>query len=133
MLIYQKHIRREDLRANKMFAYIFGDNLMRQGRGGQAAEMRGEPNAFGIATKKRPDMQPSAFFTDEEFELLLPKILDDIEKVKDLLTSRAYTALVMPIDGIGTGYAQMQTRAPKLFNYMSFEINNLKLYACNMV
>jgi redox-sensitive bicupin YhaK (pirin superfamily) len=29
--------------------FVFGDNLRRTGFGGQAAEMRGEPNAVGIA------------------------------------------------------------------------------------
>jgi hypothetical protein len=54
MIIYQKYIKREDLRANPTVLYVFGDNEARTGLGGQAKEMRGEPNAVGIATKASP-------------------------------------------------------------------------------
>ena len=58
MIIYQKFIYRSDLKANPSVLYLFGDNLQRVGLGGQAKEMRGEPNAVGIATKKAPDNKP---------------------------------------------------------------------------
>ena len=53
-VIYQKRICRDDLRRNPNAVYIFGDNEARTGLGGQAREMRGEPNAMGIATKRSP-------------------------------------------------------------------------------
>jgi len=48
-ILYQDQIKRDDLRAHPDRIYLFGDNVARQGRGGQAKEMRGEPNALGIA------------------------------------------------------------------------------------
>lgn len=48
-------------------ASLFGDNLERRGFGGQAASMRGEPNAIGIPTKKSPTYKDEAFFSDDEF------------------------------------------------------------------
>lgn len=43
-----KYIKRQDLKSNPNTQYLFGDNLKRSGFGGQAKEMRGEPNAIGI-------------------------------------------------------------------------------------
>jgi hypothetical protein len=50
-IIYQKFIRRQDLRNNRDKFYVFGDNMQRIGYGGQARDMRGEPNAIGAVTK----------------------------------------------------------------------------------
>jgi hypothetical protein len=44
--------------------YVFGDNGRRIGFGGQAKEMRGQPNAIGVATKWEPSNRPNAFFSD---------------------------------------------------------------------
>jgi hypothetical protein len=52
-------IYRRDLRANPESLYLFGDNTKRVGIGGQAREMRGEPNAVGIATKNAPGSYPA--------------------------------------------------------------------------
>ena len=49
-----RFITREYVRANPDKIFLFGDNLEQRGLGGQAAAMRGEPNAVGIPTKKRP-------------------------------------------------------------------------------
>jgi hypothetical protein len=43
---------------------VFGDNGRRIGFGGQAKEMRGEPNAIGVATNWEPSNRPNAFFSD---------------------------------------------------------------------
>lgn len=51
IVLHQKFIFREDLQANPDVYYLFGDNVERRGLGGQAKEMRGEPNAIGVATK----------------------------------------------------------------------------------
>ena len=63
----QKFITRADLQANPKRLYLFGDNVMRAGLGGQAKEMRGEPNAVGVATKKAPHRGHLAYFTDAEY------------------------------------------------------------------
>ena len=65
-LVHQKLILNADLRANPDVLYLFGDNVLRVGFGGQAKEIRGEPNAVGVRTKHRPNMHPDAFFRAEE-------------------------------------------------------------------
>jgi hypothetical protein len=43
--------------------FVFGDNLLGFGKGGQAI-IRGEPNAFGVPTKRKPAMSPGSFFEE---------------------------------------------------------------------
>ena len=57
-----RNISRAYVRANRDKLFLFGDNLERRGFGGQAAAMRGEPNAVGIPTKKKPSYAGDAFF-----------------------------------------------------------------------
>lgn len=47
-------ITREEVRARSGEFFVFGDNIVRKGFGGQAAEMRGEPNSLGVATLYAP-------------------------------------------------------------------------------
>jgi hypothetical protein len=62
------HITRQRVRENLDTIFIFGDNLQEKGFGGQAREMRGEPNAIGIPTKNAPDLRESSFFSDQDFD-----------------------------------------------------------------
>ena len=68
MIIYQDWITRQDLLDNPDRIYLFGDNVQRQGFGGQAKEMRGEPNAIGIITKKKPEHTPDAYFMQWDWD-----------------------------------------------------------------
>ncbi|MCW2078048.1 UNVERIFIED_ORG: 5-methylthioribose kinase [Bradyrhizobium japonicum] len=113
-LIYQQWITREDLRANPDKVYVFGDNIERRGYGGQAKEMRGEPNAIGVATKHAPSMAPNAFFDDTiECQVI---VLRDLKKVQDALD--AGKVVVVPADGIGTGLSRLNTTAPNLDRFI---------------
>lgn len=111
---YQKWITRQDLRANRHQFYVFGDNAMRVGFGGQAREMRGEPNAIGIATKWAPSPDNIHFFKDDE--ACRSVVIDDLYRVESHLM-RGDTVIV-PEDGIGTGLAQLPRRAPKLDQFI---------------
>lgn len=119
-IIYQKVISREDCRANPNCVYLFGDNLERRGLGGQAASMRGEPNAIGIPTKHSPSMDADAFFTDAEF-VLNCKVIDyafaSIPKDK---------IVVVPLAGLGTGLAKMEAYAPRTFEYLQSKLKDLE-------
>ena len=67
LVIRQKFIQRIDIQCNRHCLYLFGDNLDRQGMGGQAKEMRGEPNSFGIATKRSISHNyPDDYFFDAQ-------------------------------------------------------------------
>lgn len=116
---YQRHITRKNLRENPDKVYLFGDNLAKRGMGGQAKEMRGEPNAIGIPTKKYPTMNDKAFFTDDELEsnkAYIMKALGTIPKNK---------TVVIPSTGLGTGLAQLDKRAPKTYAFLLEYLNKL--------
>lgn len=112
-LMFQKMIHRADLQANPDRLYVFGDNLQRWGKGGQAEEMRGEPNAIGIVTKKAPRRDDDAYMTDAEFEANLAAMKADFEKVWAAL--RAGTEVVFPTARLGSDRAELETRAPRTY------------------
>ncbi len=116
MIIYQSRIYRADLRANPDVLYVFGDNAIRKGLGGQAGEMRGEPNSRGVATKWYPSTDPFAFFQDFQYDKAIKIIDEDMFDI--LLALRFHRTVVYPLDGIGTGLSELPTRAPKIFEYI---------------
>jgi hypothetical protein len=119
---FQKHIIREHLRANPRWRYVFGDNVKRVGLGGQAKEMRGEPNAIGVVTKWGPSLMTTNFFGDYlECQKLLLADLDKVER--ELRNNRT---VVWPLDGIGTGLAQLEQRAPMLFNLIDWWLDTMQ-------
>jgi len=94
MIVYMKRITRQIVKNNRDKIFLFGDNLQRKGYGGQAKAMRGEPNAVGIPTKKKPFWQIKPDF---DFE---------------------YDTIVIPSDGIGTGLAELPQRAPETYKHL---------------
>ncbi len=102
----------EMARCNPDKVFVFGDNLVQRGRGGQAI-IRFEPNAFGIPTKRSPRMDDDAFFADREDER--QALIVALRKLYKLGETRT---LVLPKVGLGTGMAQMEKRSPVLFAMM---------------
>lgn len=109
-IIRQHRVYRTDLRANPTVLYIFGDNQMRVGLGGQAAEMRGEPNAVGVCTKKTPGRNALDFWTDHDYDANMRQFNHDMVTIIRHL--RKGGLVVFPNDGIGTGLSELPTRAP---------------------
>lgn len=112
MLEYRKWITRDMLRSEPDRLFVFEDNMARIGLGGQAAEMRGEPNAIGIPTKWRPGSRTQDFFTDED----LPKVANTIADAFVQLSGADY--VVYPMDGVGTGLARL-TYAPSIYQLIA--------------
>lgn len=117
-------ITRAEVKANPTTLYIFGDNNTRGGLGGQAKEMRGEPNAVGVSTKKYPGVDPAHYMTDTELEENMKVISADIDKVLAEWNTGKYTALHIP--QIGVGKAELPTRAPKTWAYLQVELKRLE-------
>ena len=115
-LFYQKRIRRIHLRANPQVLFVFGDNVDRIGDRGQAAEMRGEPNAVGVATKWFPATSHDAYFYDRQEDLILRIWAQDLDPVHAALCQNRI--VVWPQDGIGTGLSQLPQRAPELWTIL---------------
>lgn len=115
-VVLSNFISRADLRANRDALFVFGDNVKERGFGGQAKEMRGEPNAVGIPTKWKPAMDEAAFFSDSD----LPAIRGLIdERFEELMRHRASGGkIVWPALGVGTGLADLPNRAPRVWDYI---------------
>lgn len=98
------------LHSDKVF--VFGDNTVKQGKGGQAI-IRDEPNAFGIPTKKFPHRLDSAYFSD------LPEEWETVEKhLRKLWVIAQTKSIVFPVGGIGTGLAMMEHFSPLIYRDM---------------
>lgn len=115
-------IARECVRANRDKLFLFGDNLERKGYGGQAAAMRGEPNAIGIPTKKSPSYSAEAFFTDREFEQNKNAIDAAFAEITRFV-SDSICVVVISSDGLGTGRAQLDRRAPRTLAYLQEKLD----------
>lgn len=120
---FQKWITRQDLRNNPEVYYVFGDNVMRKGLGGQAREMRGEPNAIGVVTKWNPTMNEDAFFIDRDYKKYGPMLSADVAHVKTLYNKGK--TIVFPSDGLGTGLSMLPTKAPHCYWILYSIVQNL--------
>lgn len=95
---------------NKIF--VFGDNNLRSGKGGQAI-IRDLPNAIGLRTKRGPSNKPVAFYSDDEFDKNISNIREDILDIKkNILFGKN---IVFSKNGYGTGLAQLEKVAPKTY------------------
>ena len=106
------------LKKNPNKYYLFGDNLIGKGKAGQAI-IRDMPNAIGIPTKKLPSMKTGSFFTDAELaenKIAIDKAFEKIPKG---------ATVVIPEAGLGTGFAELDKRAPKTFEYLNEKIKIL--------
>ena len=107
------------VRKNPDKVFLFGDNLKGYGKGGQAI-IRNESNAIGIPTKKAPSMDKTAFFSDVEYTSNKKFIDEAFAKIP-----RGKT-IVVPKDNLGTGRAQLKTKAPKTWLYLQEKLKELK-------
>lgn len=120
----QAWIMRKDLTNNPDVYFLFGDNTVRKGLGGQAKEMRGEPNAIGIATKLTPTSGSNAFFSDKELEHNCRIIAKDFRRAFKL-RSEGYL-IVIPADGLGTGLSELPQRAPETNDFLEWMLDLLR-------
>jgi len=113
---YAKYITRAMVKAEPNTLFVFGDNIARIGKGGQAKELRGEPNAVGIPTKFYPAKDESSYFSDG--------CLEEVQRPIALALTRLFMHaarggdVVWPADGIGTGLAELPQRAPLIWDYI---------------
>lgn len=111
-----KFITRSMLRDRPGTLFVFGDNLMRKGYGGQAKEMRGMPNAVGIPTKRMPGTRENDYFTDDDFAIAKGPISRAFEALRNHLAAGG--DIVWPEDGVGTGLAELSKRAPAIWHFI---------------
>jgi len=100
-LIFQDLITENDLIDHPDRLYLFDDNEIRRGRGGQAGVCRGHPNVVSVATKRSPDCTLHAYWNDVEFDCFIASIAHDLTPAM-LHILKGGTA-VCPTRGLGTG------------------------------
>jgi hypothetical protein len=123
-VIKQDTIKRSDLQRAPNTLFVFGDNMVRQGFGGQAKEMRGEPNAVGIPTKWIPATNARAYFCNGDFSRV--KVSIDFELTKLERAIENGWNVVIPSSGIGTGLADLKNKAPKIYKYIQDRLAGLE-------
>lgn len=125
---FRKWITREQVQDETSSLFIFGDNLLGVGYGGQAAAMRGETNAKGIPTKREPTMNPDAFFSDQPDEV--DAVLRSLSSVSVWFNmGKFYDKIVWPADGIGTGLAKLDQKSPYIASMIRDFENWLRQYS----
>lgn len=101
---------------SKESLFVFGDNDVKQGLGGQAV-IRKCNNSIGIPTKKFPSYSSRAYYTDHEYKANCDKILKAIDKI--IIESDRYNELVFPMNGFGIGLSKLPEKAPKTFKFLN--------------
>ena len=99
----------ELLRKHSDKIFVFGDNLTRTGKTGQAV-IRDEPNAYGIVTKRKPSMSEDSFFSDRIDEMTI--MCNDVDT---LFLSTLNKTIIFPSNGIGTGLSELKLRSPAVW------------------
>ena len=120
---YEEFISRETVRSQPINVFVFGDNVQRRGTGGQAGEMRGEPNALGIVTKFDPGRGVYSYLSDAAYEQWYPVFRSDIQALRVVL--HCGIEVVFPARGIGTGLADVAGRSPRCWDTMFRELSEL--------
>lgn len=124
-VLFMSSITREFVRSHQTWLFVFGDNLAKKGLGGQAREMRGEPNAVGIATKRSPSMNSDAFFSDSDIHnvIVMGAIKDSFRILEFHLLSG--DVVVIPKNGVGGGLANLPVNAPLIDTFIKDSIERL--------
>jgi hypothetical protein len=124
-VLFMSSITREFVRSHQTWFFVFGDNLVKKGLGGQAREMRGEPNAVGIATKRSPSMNSDAFFSDSDIHNVI--VMDAIKNSFRILESHLLSGgvVVIPKNGVGGGLANLPVNAPLIDTFIKGSIERL--------
>jgi hypothetical protein len=126
----------QTLERHPRLIFIFGDNDVGRGIGGQAI-IRGRENAMGLPTKRAPNNNESSFYNDKNFDEHVANMRSAISKILKRLEEREITednnngerrwrGIVLPEDGFGTGLAQLDKRAPKTYAAMLEMVVELK-------
>ena len=124
-VLFMSSITREFVRNHPNFIFVFGDNLAEKGLGGQAKEMREEPNAVGIATKRSPSMNSDAFFSNSDIHnvIVMGAIKDSFRILESHLLSG--DVVVIPENGVGVGLANLPVNAPLIDTFIKKSIERL--------
>ncbi|MFX4226372.1 MAG: hypothetical protein ACFHHU_00350 [Porticoccaceae bacterium] len=111
-IMFREFISRDMLIAEPNVLFVFSDDLERAGIGGQAIEMRGEPNAVGIPTRKSPKDHSSALFSDADFQQWRAASLVNWRRLFAHVKNGG--SIVWPSNGLGSGTSKLKEAAPEV-------------------
>ena len=113
-LKFTEHYTPQDCASHRDWLFVFGDNFLRKGKGGQAV-IRDEENAVGIATKKRPSMKEDAFLADADYDEWEAFNAFNYARLESYLAAGG--VVVWPTN-IGMGRAELPARAGKIYTQL---------------
>ena len=86
------------------------------------AQIRDCANSFGIATKHKPSTTDDSYFTNNDIDY----VFKDFAELSKLMKTGSYDTLVIPSDGIGTGLAKLQEKAPEILIFINTVLDRWK-------
>lgn len=108
----------KDCQKNKNSIFVFGDNDRGFGKKGQAV-IRDCKNSHGIPTKKYPSFADTSYYTDDEYEENVSKIIDAVEDLIIKYGQFNSDRIFFPEDGLGTGLSKLDTKAPRTLEFLN--------------
>ena len=126
--IWNGHWTRQDAIDNPNKLFLFGGNILQDHF--QAlrvaipsvtqAVIRGLPNAIAINTKWSNGKLDSAYFNDKEFEDFETHLEISNDNINWYVHSENFSTIILPSkeNGIGTGTAYLQQKAPKCWELL---------------
>ena len=149
----RKYFNREQVAKDPKRVYVFGDNFVDAQNGyvpsKTQAVIRGLPNTIGIPTKRDRNKYKESYLTDSDYDFNLFKgavdeavkkleaIIDKNNELyekaqveqdprkKQALLDQIIT-IVYPAEGIGTGAAMLDVKAPRLFAYLQEQLQKVE-------
>lgn len=123
--IYKGYWTREKVARQQDKVFLFGDNTYDRTKTHHIprftqAVIRGLPNAIGIDTKKTRWTSAESYFSDDDFDRFKAQVDAAITQAKV-----SGKTIVIPADGIGTGKAVLEEKAPRCFEYLQSELQKL--------
>lgn len=106
--------------------FVFGDNMLGFGKGGQAI-IRSEPNAFGVPTKRKPAMSPGSFFAEGN-EKDMDAVLESIEELWTHLENGKHVVFPMTENGevsLGLERAKLRQKAPSIYTTIENHVEEM--------
>lgn len=124
IFLYHGYWTRQSVASDHNSVYLFGDNVADSLSGyvpsTTQAVIRGLPNAIGIPTKRDRRTSAQSYFTDADLPRFAVMVDDAVKRALD-----SGKDIIIPADGIGTGKAQLNLRAPKCYAYLVKALNSL--------
>ena len=108
----------KDCQKNKNSIFVFGDNDREFGKKGQAV-IRDCENSHGIPTKKYPSFADTSYYTDDEYEENIAKIIDGVEDLIIKYDQISFDRIFFPENGLGTGLSKLDTKAPRTLEFLN--------------